>query len=183
MGRTRIGWAAAIFAPWGLGFGLLVSLNAYANPDAGDGGLSMPTRSVALNLTADAKLIEANYVVGAPEELAAVPDEVEPRYAPKRSAAVEPVINRARKGDPFVALRPGFEAKAILLREPPRAAAPAAFGDGATPTVAARLRARLGRTEPRRRRPRRRSGRPYRRPPARSSPPRPTFPTARATRR
>jgi hypothetical protein len=138
MGRTRIGWAAAIFAPWGLAFGLLVSLNAHADPDTGDGGLSLPSRSAHLNLTANAQLIEANYVVGAPEELAALPDEIEPRFAPKHAAAAEPTINRARKGDPFVALRPGFEAKAVLRNAAPPAgpsATPVAFGDGATPNV------------------------------------------------
>ena len=143
MGRSRIGWAAAVFAPWGLAFGLLVSLAAHADPDTGDGGLSLPMRSAHLDLTTDARLIEASYVVGAPEELASVSDEIEPRFAPKRLAGAAPMINRARKGDPFVALRPGFEAKAhagfpkesMSPAEPASAPVAFTFGDGATPTV------------------------------------------------
>jgi spore germination cell wall hydrolase CwlJ-like protein len=144
MGRSRIGWAASIFAPWLLAFGLLVSLAAHADPDPDAGGLTFPPRSGRLNLAADAKLIAASYAVGEQDELASVPDEIEPRYAPKRVAAAAPVINRAGKGDPFVALRPGFEAKAGAADFPADSMSPAgaasapvqvAFSDGATPAV------------------------------------------------
>jgi spore germination cell wall hydrolase CwlJ-like protein len=146
MGRSRIGWAASIFAPWGLGLGLLVSLAAHADPDPDTGGLTRPARIARLDVNPPgaARLIEASYDVGEPEELASVPDEIEPRYAPKRLRADQPIINRAHKGDPFVALRPGFQAKdhasgadfpAASMSPVGAASTPVrfAFSDGATP--------------------------------------------------
>ncbi len=121
-------------------------LAAHADPDPDTGGLTRPARSAGfdLNPPGPAQLIEASYVVGEPEELASVPDEIEPRYAPKRLHAEAPIINRAHKGDPFVALRPGFEAKNHASNEgfPADSMSPAgavsaavrfAFSDGATP--------------------------------------------------
>ena len=116
MGRSRIGWAASTFAPWALGFGLLVSLAAHADPDPETGGLTIPPRiadNLNVGFAAGAKLIEARYVVGDHDELTSVPDEVEPRFAHKTFRfAGAPTVNRAHRGDPFIALRPGFEAKA-----------------------------------------------------------------------
>jgi hypothetical protein len=114
MGRSRIGWAASAIAPWALALGLLVSLAAHADPDPETGGLTIPPRVAALEVkfSGDAKLIEARYVVGDREDLGAVPDEIEPRFAHKAFKFAAPVINRAHRGDPFVALRPGFEARA-----------------------------------------------------------------------
>ena len=147
MGRSRFGWAAATFAPWALGFGLIVSITARADPDPGAGSLSLPVRS-AMNFAAGAKLIEARFVVGALEDLTATPDEIEPRISTRTAKLAAPSINRARKGDPFIPLRPGFEAKAkgggraqdfpIESMSPAGAASvPArfAFTDGATPAT------------------------------------------------
>ena len=133
MGRSRIGWAASVFAPWALGLSLVVSLAARADPDPDTGGLSSPPR-VEMGLQSDAKLIEAHYTIGERDELGAIPDEIEPRFAAKRVAAAAPTINRAHRGDPFVALRPGFEAKASHA-ETSAAAIPVAFSDGATPSA------------------------------------------------
>jgi spore germination cell wall hydrolase CwlJ-like protein len=146
MGRSRIGWAASAIAPWVLGLGLVVSLAAHADPDPDTGGLTIPHRATRLegNFTAGARLIEARYAVGDLADLGAVPDEIEPRFARKTFRFAAPVINRARRGDPFVALRPGFEARArargSLLA--PDSASPAgpeparfAFSDGAAPAV------------------------------------------------
>ena len=136
MGRSRIAWAASTFAPWALAFGLLVSITARADPDLDGEGLTVPAHSrLDARFPGQAKLIEANYVVGAADDLAAMPDEIEPRFAPKRLRVASPVVNRAQKGDPFIALRPGFEAKAHASQvdEPAGSASPVAFGDGATP--------------------------------------------------
>ena len=110
MGGSRVSWAASVIAPWALACGLVVSITARADPDPDTGGLTRPLRSSGDFAISGARLIEANYAVGDPDELASLPDEIEPRFAAKRDVAT--VINRARKGDPFVALRPGFEAKA-----------------------------------------------------------------------
>ena len=42
MGRSRIEWAAATFAPWALAFELLVSITARADPDLDMQGLTVP---------------------------------------------------------------------------------------------------------------------------------------------
>src|SRR6185437_9793271 len=133
MARSRIGWAAATFAPWALAFGLLVTITARADPDPGAEGLTRPAHSrLDASFPGGAKLIAASYVVGAADDLAAMPDEIEPRYAPKRVRVASPIVNRAQKGDPFIVLRPGFEAKAHASQIP-AASTSAAFGDGATP--------------------------------------------------
>jgi spore germination cell wall hydrolase CwlJ-like protein len=139
MGRSRIGWTVATFAPWALAFGLLVSITARADPDLVSEGLTIPAHTRLAGFSGGAKLIQASYVVGAADDLAAMPDEIEPRYAPKRVRVASPLVNRAHKGDPFIALRPGFEAKAHASGEslPADSMSPAAtrvaFGDGATP--------------------------------------------------
>ena len=157
MGRSRIGWAASTFAPWALAFGLVVSLSARADPDPETGGLTLPARSASrLNVTfpADAKLIHARFAVGASEDLGAVPDEIEPRYAAKRVRYAAPIVNRSHRGDPFISLRPGYEARAKRARDSdfpsesmsPAGSAPAPsraasavlhtiFTDGATPST------------------------------------------------
>jgi spore germination cell wall hydrolase CwlJ-like protein len=148
MGRSRIGWAASAIAPWALGLGLVVSLAAHADPGPETGGLTIPTRAAGLDVgfSGGAKLIEARYVVGDREDLGAVPDEIEPRFARKTFKFAAPVINRAHRGDPFVALRPGFEARARAREgmSAPDSASPAgarpeparfAFSDGAAPAV------------------------------------------------
>ena len=146
MGRSRFGWAAATFAPWALAFGLVVSITARADPDPESGGLTRPgyAARAALDLPGAPRLIAASYVVGANEDLNAVPDEIEPRFVRKRESLAAPLINRALKGDPFVALRPGFEAKAHAGAAPDDSTSPAspgsaparlAFSDGATPAA------------------------------------------------
>jgi spore germination cell wall hydrolase CwlJ-like protein len=139
MGRSRIVWAAATFAPWALALGLLVSITARADPDLDMRGLSLPVHTrLQAGFAGRARLIEANYVVGDADDLAALPDEIEPRYAPKRVRVASPAVNRADKGDPFIVLRPGFEAKAHASQTnvPAEAMTPAvrvASSDGATP--------------------------------------------------
>ena len=98
--------------------------------------------------------------LGAPEDLAAIPDEIEPNPAVKQGQSAFPAIDRAGKGDPFIILRPGFDAHCAApvpssedggrdpirgFAQPGRVADPARtsaasrpqpqFGDGATPAV------------------------------------------------
>jgi hypothetical protein len=112
---------------------------------------------------ADALLIPAHLTLGAPEDLSAVPDEIDPKLAFKRAKAGIPAIDRAHKGDPFIALRPSLGARANHPAPPPAAhadsetdwpadsrtpvalaqvadSAPSrpieSFSDGATPSIA-----------------------------------------------
>jgi hypothetical protein len=181
MGRSRLSWAGSAVAPWGIALGFLVSITAQAGQDpdwtgglvargAGADRLSPvreallasrfgpPTRFAARG-GAEIPIVEARWTLGAPEDLSAVPDEIEPNAAVKQGQQNFPAIDRTRKGDPLVVLRPGFDAR---LRRPvaadeegaangpedspsPTAVAPVAeftasrpqrqFDDGATPSV------------------------------------------------
>jgi len=134
MGHSRVGWAVSIFTPWALAFWLVVSLSARADPDPDAGGLTFPARS-QIGFSAGAKLIEARYVVGDRADLPGVPDEIEPRFVRKRDG--DPQVNRAHRGDPFVALRPGFEARAraAMLASLAPVAVPVALGEAGAPEL------------------------------------------------
>ena len=127
MGHSRIAWAGMAVAPWGLALGLLVSITARAGQEFDVAGA--PLTRAAFDVTAAnpaPALIVARYEVGAGEDLRALPDEIEPNAALKPKRAGLPTINSAGKGDPIVALRPGFEGKARAAR-----AASLASGDDA----------------------------------------------------
>ena len=155
-------------APWGIALGLLVSITAQADQEPGGGASrfvrgSLGAAALASLQDADQPLLTpAHLVLGSPGELSAGSDEVEPNAALKARQADHPRIDRSRKGDPIVSLRPGFDARLRQVpiatseadvarleadwpldsRSPagPQAAAaplPAApdFGDGATPAA------------------------------------------------
>jgi spore germination cell wall hydrolase CwlJ-like protein len=181
MGRSRLSWAGSAVAPWGIALGFVVSITAQAGQDpswtgglvaqgAGADRLSPvreallasrfgPPARFAARGGAEIPILEARWTLGAPEDLAAVPGEIEPNAAVKQGQQNFPAIDRSRKGDPLVVLRPGFDAR---LRRPvvadedgaangpedspsPTAVAPVAnfaasrpqrqFDDGATPSV------------------------------------------------
>jgi Cell Wall Hydrolase len=58
-------------------------------------------------------IVDARYVVGDPDGLAAMSDEIEPNAALKRPRAPSPEVDRGAKGDPFIGLRPGFDARRL----------------------------------------------------------------------
>ncbi len=128
MGRSRLAWAGSAVAPWGIALGLLVSITAQAGQEPG-----WTDSLVAQNAPADRPssvrqalltstfgvstldgdenpILETHLIIGAPEDLAAIPDEIEPNAAVKQGKANFPTIDRTRKGDPFIVLRPGFDA-------------------------------------------------------------------------
>ena len=147
-------WAGSAVAPWAIALGLVVSITAQADQDPGSEGVSRRD-IVYYGAAGSARLIEAKFSIGSAEELAAIPDEIQPNGAFKPQRIVLPEINRQLKGDPFVALRPGYEAKGRASatarleaeadwpdsgRSPQSAtdasSAPvAAYGDGATPAL------------------------------------------------
>ena len=180
MGRSRLGWAGSVVAPWVIALGLLVSITAQAGQEPGwTGGFvaqgARPDRpsplrqalvasTFGLARSAASKgdkspILEASLTVGAPEDLGAIADEIEPNGAVKQGQGNFPAIDRTRKGDPFIILRPGFDAHlqrrapsgergagswaedsrspaAILADAEAAASLPQPqFGDGATPAA------------------------------------------------
>jgi len=162
MSRSRLAWAGSAVAPWGIALGLLVSITAQADQDpfSAGPGFSRSESTFGRAGAAPPGLISVRFSVGSAEELSVAPDELEPNSALKPAHSALPAINRTAKGDPFVALRPGFDAHA----HPPGAARPDAaaetdwpsewrspaatqaadaaapptsvYGDGATPALA-----------------------------------------------
>jgi hypothetical protein len=63
-------------------------------------------RATAESLGRDARL-----TLGSPGDLAAGDDEIEPRADLKQVKIAFPTIDRSGKGDPFIGLRPGFDAR------------------------------------------------------------------------
>ncbi len=130
MGRSRVGWMFGAVAPWCLGVGLAVSVPADAGVDSTIGAsfapdmLSpsldapddlIPASAGRVHLAYAGGLIplrEARLNVGEPQDFAdRPPAEQEPRRDLKPKASGFPEANRATKGDPFVGLRPTFDAR------------------------------------------------------------------------
>jgi spore germination cell wall hydrolase CwlJ-like protein len=121
-----------VVTPWCLGIGLVLSIPADAGQDAMFGASIAPLNQRAaeaphdlvpslvgmgsLGLTSNgsqALVREARLALGAPEDLAQLPDEIEPRKTLKNKAVAHqiPDIDRTHKGDPIVGLRPTFDTK------------------------------------------------------------------------
>lgn len=135
MSQSRILWAVKTVAPWCFASALLVSLTASAGQDTSFGGSRalltdragvqpqdlVPVQQAIANgafklsgLPNQKLIYEAKLFIGEDAELAQTPLEIAPKRDLKRSAAV-PEVDRHLKGDPFVGLRPSFDAK---LRHP-----------------------------------------------------------------
>lgn len=133
MGRSRIGWACGVIAPWCLAMGLVASFAADAEQDMTSGAsfavlTALPPlppidlipdvgdrqRSVfgLAGLPADAVYRQASRESGAPDDLTALPnDEMTPRAILKPNAHGFPRVDRGHRTDPFVGLRPTFDSR------------------------------------------------------------------------
>ncbi len=131
MGRkSGVAWAVGVFAPWCLGVGMLVSFTADAGQESADDLYMAPltartlaTRSGAKSLGSPlsgdiglygqnaARIHAARFSVGAPEDLRNIPDEREPRVDLKPDVAYFPEVDRTKKGDPIVGIRPTFDTR------------------------------------------------------------------------
>ncbi|MBV8474961.1 MAG: cell wall hydrolase [Hyphomicrobiales bacterium] len=168
MARSRLAWMGSTVAPWAIGLGFLVSITAQAGQEPQEWrsrfAQSEPDRAApvrqallaaveALPAPLGGVIQPASLTLGAPDALAAIPDEIEPKIAMKAARGALPAVDRSDKSDPFLVLRPGFTARlnrsapfddaasdpgagsrspsAAQVEAPPRAP----FGDGATPTV------------------------------------------------
>jgi hypothetical protein len=110
--RSGVSWAIGVIAPWWLGAGLLVSFTADAGQRPADGWSLSPFVARSGDRAAlygRARL--ARLDVGSPEDLDAPPDEREPRVILKQNVQRFPDVDRSRKGDPVIALRPSFETR------------------------------------------------------------------------
>ena len=140
MGRSRLAWAGSATAPWAIALGFLVSITAQAEQDPSAATQGVSRRSPVFSAGGPPPgLIAARYTVGSADELGDLPDEIQPNAAFKPKRAPLPGINRQAKGDPFVPLRPGYEARAHaeLMSASPRGEAdwPAAGRSPAAPTT------------------------------------------------
>ena len=136
MRRSRMRWALGVIAPWCLGIGLLVSITADAGQNATLGGslaaLSaratpephdlVPIESLArtgdlgdFGMLQDRLLTPISFDPGEPDDYRQAADEVEPRRDLKPKIGAFPTVDRARKGDPAIGLRPSFDTQ---LRRP-----------------------------------------------------------------
>ena len=115
MGRSRIAWAFSVFAPWGMAVGMVVTATAKAGLEPAPGVARppppakldfLPTGSIPLPRL-------ASLTLGNPSEETAPATEIEPQLTMKAHAAL-PKIDRTAKGDPFVLLRPGIDARRRL---------------------------------------------------------------------
>ena len=129
MGRSRIGWALGVVAPWCLGMGLLVSFTADAGQDFASGASLapieiraalqprdlVPSSALSGNLGSFGSrrgiLREARLAIGPSAEFHSAPDELTPRAKLKPRPGNFPLVVRSAKADPFVALRPAFESR------------------------------------------------------------------------
>ncbi len=120
-------------APWCLAAGVVVSITAEAGqePSLGASVASRappnappsPTRQGLLfpgphspgdlfeQASAEGLALEARLTLGSPDDLAAADDEIEPRTDLKQARTAFPTIDRSGKGNPFIGLRPGFDAR------------------------------------------------------------------------
>jgi spore germination cell wall hydrolase CwlJ-like protein len=130
MGRSRVGWMFGAVAPWCLGVGLAVSVPADAGVDSSIGASLSPSilnppmgapdelvpavsGRIHLAYAGGAILLrEARLNIGEADDFRERPPaESEPRRDLKPRSTGFPEANRATKGDPFVGLRPTFDAR------------------------------------------------------------------------
>jgi spore germination cell wall hydrolase CwlJ-like protein len=116
--------------PWFIAIGLVLSITAEAGQDPSVNGVAIArsyeganqnrillasTASFAALASADLEIghnaERVNFTLGSPDDLATIPDEIDPNPAVKPAGAPFPSIDAHGKGDPFIALRPGFEAR------------------------------------------------------------------------
>jgi spore germination cell wall hydrolase CwlJ-like protein len=83
---------------------------SHGSPLSGDIGL--------YGQTSTARLQTARLAVGAPEDLHSLPDELEPHVDLKPNVKYFPQVDRTKKGDPVVGMRPSFDTRLKSLIHP-----------------------------------------------------------------
>ncbi|MCZ8096405.1 MAG: cell wall hydrolase [Burkholderiales bacterium] len=128
MGRSGVGWACSTVAPWVLGAGVLVSISADAGVDVSGGyqvaamtrtAAAQPdhlipgTAEIALAVSPrisgwDAGIIHTVRLPTSDPDLGGMVPDARPRDDLKSAAAGFPAVDRSRKGDPILGLRPSL---------------------------------------------------------------------------
>jgi spore germination cell wall hydrolase CwlJ-like protein len=143
-------WVCATAAPWALAAGLLVSFTASAGHDFQSGtsaarlvtasaapvlGGLVPPSAVRLGaspalppLHLGGLVREARLSFDLPDETAALLASLPPRSDLKAGVAAYPAVDRTRKGDPIVTLRPTLSRRGADLREARNPASRLLFG-------------------------------------------------------
>lgn len=107
-------WAVAVVAPWCLAVGALVSFTASAGQDPATGWNKTPRVVPAFDggdPAAQARKDIVRLDEGSPLALHDLPDEREPHGDLKPRVKEFPLIDRSRKGDPVVPLRPSLDGR------------------------------------------------------------------------
>ena len=129
MGRSSIGWAASVVAPWCLAVGVLLSITAeaeqepiqlsgiydrnrlLADSDPVRKAVALASRQQAVETDGTPlPLVQMRLFGGDPGDYSPV-DEIDPKAILKVPAEPFPAVDRSAKGDPFIGLRPGFDAR------------------------------------------------------------------------
>jgi spore germination cell wall hydrolase CwlJ-like protein len=130
MGQSRFSWAVGVIAPWCLGVGVMVSFTAAAGQDSGIGA-SIAPRSFAVTaapvdlIPSIASMREsfglakpsrgrvqlASLQLGDKGDIYYTPEEVEPRKELKYGVRNFPTVDRSRRGDPLLGLRPSLDTR------------------------------------------------------------------------
>ncbi len=125
--RSSASWAVSVIAPWCLSAGLVISFTASAGQEAVRDWNVAPLAaraasrgepaSLASALLADAergpRIELARLTEGGPLDLPVGSDEREPHVELKPNVTNFPEVDRSRKGDPVVAIRPSFEGRRL----------------------------------------------------------------------
>jgi hypothetical protein len=126
---SALGWAGSVVAPWCLAVGVLLTITAEAGQEPTQYGsiadrnalieANDPVRkAIALSehlraVDEDGEplpIVRASFAVGDPDGSASR-DEIEPNRTLKDPASPLPSVDTTGKGDPFIGLRPGFDAR------------------------------------------------------------------------
>jgi spore germination cell wall hydrolase CwlJ-like protein len=128
MGRSHIGWALGVVAPWCLGMGLVVSFTAVAGQDSSIGAsvapLAVRRAAAPIDLIPSISSVRAAFgmrdpssggirlaslTLGDAQEFLKHPDEIDPQVSLKKGVREFPAIDRSHRSDPVVGLRPTFD--------------------------------------------------------------------------
>jgi Cell Wall Hydrolase len=133
MGRSRIGWAVSVAAPWCVAFVVLLSItaeaeqeptefaSAFARGEATGAPRALAGASAARSLRAvdedgePLPLVQARNVAGDRDELAGDSNEIEPNETLKQPGQKFPAVDRGAKGDPVIG-PPSLNAKRLNER-------------------------------------------------------------------